>query len=69
MATTRFDLYAPGLEQVGLGPDRVLFVEARDDKEVLAVMEDGTRSSLRAVAWPTEVRRSVLRRRTALRRR
>lgn len=42
-AVTRFDLYAPGLEQVGLGPDRVLFVEARDDAQVLAAMEDALR--------------------------
>lgn len=37
---TRFDLYAPGLEQAGLAPDRLLFAEARDDRELLAVMED-----------------------------
>lgn len=37
---TRFDLYAPGLEQAGLTPDRLLFAEARDDRELLAVMED-----------------------------
>lgn len=43
-ALTRFDLYAPGLEQAGLGPDKVVFVEARDDRELLAAMEDGLRS-------------------------
>jgi protein ImuA len=42
-ALTRFDLYAPGLEQAGLDPATLLFVEARDDKQVLAVMEDGLR--------------------------
>jgi protein ImuA len=42
-AVNRFDLYAPGLEQAGLGPERVLFVEARDDEAVLAVMEDALR--------------------------
>ncbi|MET3438069.1 protein ImuA [Sphingomonas sp. 1185] len=42
-ALTRFDLYAPGLEQAGLDPATLLFVEAREDKEVLAVMEDGLR--------------------------
>nr|WP_271300610.1 protein ImuA [Sphingomonas sp. CV7422] len=42
-ALTRFDLYAPGLEQAGLDPATLLFVEARDDKDVLAVMEDGLR--------------------------
>lgn len=39
-AVRDFDLYAPGLEQAGLTPDRTLFVEARDDDTVLAVMED-----------------------------
>ncbi len=37
------DLFAPGLEQAGLPPDRVIFVEAGDDKEVLASMEEGLR--------------------------
>jgi len=42
-AVTRFDLYAPGLQQAGLDPATLLFVEAREDKDVLAVMEDGLR--------------------------
>ncbi len=42
-ALTRFDLYAPGLEQAGLDPAMLLFVEAREDSQVLAVMEDGLR--------------------------
>ena len=42
-AVVRFDLYAPGLEQVGLTPDRVIFHEARDDVGVLAAMEDALR--------------------------
>ncbi|MFS0772984.1 ImuA family protein [Sphingomonas sp. 1P08PE] len=42
-ALTRFDLYAPGLEQAGLDPATLLFVEAKEDKDVLAVMEDGLR--------------------------
>ncbi|MEJ7317026.1 hypothetical protein, partial [Staphylococcus epidermidis] len=42
-ALTRFDLYAPGLEQAGLNPATLLFVEVREDKDVLAVMEDGLR--------------------------
>lgn len=42
-ALTRFDLYAPGLEQAGLNPGTLLFVEVREDKDVLAVMEDGLR--------------------------
>lgn len=39
-ALTRFDLYAPGLEQAGLAPDRTLYVEAKDETTVLAVAED-----------------------------
>jgi len=54
---TRFDLYSPGLEQAGLGPDRVMFVEARDDREALAVMEDGLRGRCLA-AVVGEVRRA-----------
>jgi protein ImuA len=37
------DLFAPGLFQAGLDPARVLYAEARDDAEVLALMEDGLR--------------------------
>ncbi len=33
---TRPDLFAPALAQAGLAPDRVLYVEAGDDKTVLA---------------------------------
>lgn len=29
-ALTRFDLYAPGLEQAGLGPGRALFAQGRE---------------------------------------
>lgn len=39
----RRDLFAPGLMQAGLPPDRVLYAEARSDEEVLAVMEEGLR--------------------------
>ena len=39
----RQDLFAPGLEQSGLAPDRVIHVEAGDDKSVLACMEEGLR--------------------------
>ncbi len=42
-AVTVFDLYAPGLEQVGLGPDKVLYAQGRKDVEVLAMAEDGLR--------------------------
>lgn len=56
---THFDLYAPGLEQVGLAADRVLHAEARDDKQVLALAEDGLQSgSLAAVI--AEVRRTCM---------
>ena len=42
-ALTRFDLYAPGLEQAGLGPEQVLYVQGRNDKELLAMCEDALR--------------------------
>jgi protein ImuA len=54
---TRHDLYAPGLEQAGLPPGRILYAQARDDVEVLALTEDGLRDgSLAAVIG--EVRRA-----------
>ena len=37
------DLFAPGLYQVGLKPERVIYAEARSDVELLAVMEEGLR--------------------------
>lgn len=37
------DLFEPGLEQAGLPPDRVIYVEAGCDKAVLACMEEGLR--------------------------
>lgn len=40
-ALSSFDLYAPGLEQVGLGPAQVLYAQGRKDQEVLAIAEDG----------------------------
>ncbi|HEV2748454.1 MAG TPA: protein ImuA [Allosphingosinicella sp.] len=42
-ALARPDLFAPGLEQAGLGPDRVIYAECGRDEEVLAVMEEGLR--------------------------
>jgi protein ImuA len=42
-ALTRHDLFAPGLAQAGLPPDRLLYAECCDDDEVLAVMEEGLR--------------------------
>lgn len=40
---TRADLFAPGLAQAGLTPDRVIHVEAGDETSVLACMEEGLR--------------------------
>lgn len=42
-ALTRFDLYAPGLEQVGLGPERIVYGQSGKDAEVLAMAEDALR--------------------------
>lgn len=42
-ALSRFDLYAPGLEQVGLGPEKVLYAQGKKDAEVLALAEDALR--------------------------
>jgi len=49
-AVARRDLFAPGLAQAGLTPDRLLCALCRDDPEALAVMEEGVRhGSLAAV--------------------
>jgi protein ImuA len=40
---TRQDLFAPAIAQVGLAPGRVIFVEAGDEKTLLACFEDGLR--------------------------
>ncbi|SHO67263.1 protein ImuA [Pseudoxanthobacter soli DSM 19599] len=40
---TRPDLFAPALAQAGLAPDRVIYVEADDDRTVLACAEEGLR--------------------------
>lgn len=37
------DLFAPGLYQAGLDPAQVLYAEARDDAELLALLEEGLR--------------------------
>jgi protein ImuA len=42
-ALARRDLFAPGLQQAGLGPERLLYAECGHDEEVLAVMEEGLR--------------------------
>jgi protein ImuA len=63
-ALTRFDLYAPGLEQVGLGPQTVLYAQGRKDAEVLALAEDGLRAGSLAcvVAEAREANRTATRR-------
>ncbi len=40
---TRADLFAPALAQAGLAPDRVIHVEAGDDRTLLACFEEGLR--------------------------
>ncbi len=40
---TRPDLFAPALQQVGLDPDRVLYLEAGDEKSLMACFEEGLR--------------------------
>jgi protein ImuA len=40
---TQQDLFAPALAQVGLAPDRVIYVEAGDEKTLLACFEEGLR--------------------------
>jgi protein ImuA len=40
---TRADLFAPAIAQAGLASDRVIYVEAGDDRTALACMEEGLR--------------------------
>jgi len=40
---TRRDLFAPAVAQVGLSHNRVIFVEAGDEKDLLACFEEGLR--------------------------
>lgn len=40
---TRPDLFAPAIAQAGLLPDRVIYVEAGDEKSVLGCFEEGLR--------------------------
>lgn len=42
-ALKRRDLFAPGLAQAGLAPDRLIYAECGCDEDVLAVMEEGLR--------------------------
>ena len=39
----RRDLFAPGLAQAGLSHKRLIYAEAADDAELLAIMEEGLR--------------------------
>jgi protein ImuA len=39
----RHDLFAPGLAQAGLSAARVIYAEARDDADLLGIMEEGLR--------------------------
>lgn len=41
---TRRDLFAPGLSRVGLHPDRVIYAEARRDRDILPLVEEGLRA-------------------------
>jgi protein ImuA len=43
LGARRPDLFAPGLAQAGLPPDRIIYAECGRDEEVLAVMEEGLR--------------------------
>jgi len=47
-AASQTDCYVPGLRRFGLDPARIVFVDCRNDAEVLAVMEEALHS--RAVA-------------------
>ena len=40
---TRADLFAPALCQAGLSPDRVIYVEASDERSLMACFEEGLR--------------------------
>jgi protein ImuA len=40
---TQRDLFAPAISQAGLHPDRVIYVEASDEKTVLSCFEEGLR--------------------------
>ncbi len=42
-ALTRFDLYAPGIEQAGLPAEKLLYLQGKDETEVLALAEDALR--------------------------
>ena len=45
---TRRDLFAPGLMNAGLHPDRVIYVEASRDRDILPLIEEGLREGTRS---------------------
>src|SRR3546814_18523656 len=59
-ALTRFDLYAPGLEQAGLGPDRGFYAQGANDRELLAMCEDALRDGALACVVAAVDRKSVV---------
>ncbi len=60
---TRQDLFAPALAQAGLMPDRVIYVEAGDEKSVLICFEEALRhGGLGAVAEVARLSMTVSRR-------
>jgi protein ImuA len=54
---TRQDLFAPAIAQAGLKPDRVIYVDAGDEKTVLACFEEGLREHSGLGAVVAEVTR------------
>ena len=56
---TRADLFAPALAQAGLAPDRVIYLEAGDERTVLACMEEGRREGGLGAAGAEIGRRSM----------
>jgi protein ImuA len=40
---TQADLFAPAIAQAGLDPDRIIYVEARDEAAILSCFEEGLR--------------------------
>ena len=63
----RRDLFAPGLYQAGLDPQRIIYAEAPGDGELLAVMEEGLRyGGLAAVVGETKRVSTVATRRLQL---
>jgi protein ImuA len=54
---TRQDLFAPALAAVGLAPHRVIYVDAEDEKKVLACFKEGLRARSGLGAMIAEVTR------------